>query len=979
MLNNKIQLKNKMHILLIVSFISVAIISFFFTAKQSFAAGATDWTIPGYNGDYQSNPGVNSDEPKNEFRIGIDDIVYNRVPLFDINVFSDKPGGKDIDTTSPLYFLRQIVATWFVMGMELALVAMVIIIIYTGIRMALTTIAEKKAEYKEMLFSFVKAIAKIFVLAAIMALIINICQYLTSLFAEHGPDPTEPISGKNLYVTMVTRALGSFSFKAKLPAAILFFGLTLTFFKFSYRYLKRLLNVYLLIIVAPVLVAKDAFEGASGKQGKTFSAWLQEFTLNVALQPAHALIYTSLVYVALNNATNNVLNFLVAVLIMNFMISADKIFFKIFNMRFTKGPGAAGATDALTEGVKMYAGIQAAKEGAKLYGKTVAGTAKFAKNTGRVVGGTVSNISNKLASMDNPTGERIREKQEERKKRKEQKEKDKRAEGEKPNGFLETLDSIKGGINKGKKTINKGIAQGEIRSAEAIENGQGIAGKMPRILKDYINDAKLDRATNALGKARNKKNEDKNFISQMAELRSLAKRNDETGRITRKLLKMKREHELKKFKYIGSAIGGVVLQGASILTAPGLIMADETDMALAGLTATMGNTSTAIVKHYHYRRNAKDELLTQRSFEDTLESLKNVNGDLGTLQAKFDAIELGNAQARKDTYEQMAAYSELKLDEHTIRTMLNSYLTKNGIKAFDESALDDMLDKVLSESGATALGIDSEKIEQIRSSLKAEMLNAQTNRADRVNSRFADALNAGSEESENKFTVGEVVDIAMDSVKGEDLSELTDRQILKLIDDAVAHAKTDDPRMARLTAESEILKLANEQREAKFTEEMKKVTNAAATEGDFEKVEAKIEKRAEGLVRMLAVEKLEDKEKYVDIITSQLETSNLTDEQKAEIREKVEEKVTEAINTNYAEREKDRMDKQASAAAFASLEGKLVENELDNLNDSHVLSKEVREAIDNIKRDVKHEKTKRGSIGTIADLDKRLKHMRDVL
>ena len=114
------------------------------------------------------------------------------------------------------------------------------------------------------------------------------------------------------------------------------------------------------------------------------------------------------------------------------------------------------------------------------------------------------------------------------------------------------------------------------------------------------------------------------------------------------------------------------------------------------------------------------------------------------------------------------------LDEHTIRTMLNSYLTKNGIKAFDESALDDMLDKVLSESGATALGIDSKKIEQIRSSLKAEMLNAQTNRADRVNSRFADALNAGSEESENKFTVGEVVDIAMDSVKGEDLSELTD-------------------------------------------------------------------------------------------------------------------------------------------------------------------------------------------------------------
>jgi amino acid transporter len=170
--------------------------------KQSYA-DTSDWSIPGYDGSFGAASKVNADEPKNEFRIGIDDIVYNRVPLFDINVFSDKPGGKDIDTTSPLYFLRQIVANWFVMGMELALVAMVIIIMYTGIRMALTTIAEKKAEYKEMLFSFVKAIAKIFVLVAIMALIINICQYLTSLFAEHGPDPSEPISGKNLYVTII--------------------------------------------------------------------------------------------------------------------------------------------------------------------------------------------------------------------------------------------------------------------------------------------------------------------------------------------------------------------------------------------------------------------------------------------------------------------------------------------------------------------------------------------------------------------------------------------------------------------------------------------------------------------------------------------------------------------------------------------------------------------------------------------------------
>ena len=990
MLNNKIHFKNKMHILLIVSFISVAIISFFFMTNKVHATETTDWSLPGYNGNFEADDKVNADEPKNKYRIGIDDIVYNRVPLFDVNVFSDKPGGQPIDTTSPLYFLRTIVANWFVLGMNLSLAAMIVIIIYTGIRMALSTIAEKKAEYKEMLFNFVKAIAKIFMLAAIMALVINICQYLTNLFAEKGPAIDSSIGGRNLYVTMVTRALGSFSFKAKLPAAILFFGLTLTFFKFCYRYIKRLLNVYLLIIVAPVLVAKDAYEGASGRQGKTFSAWLQEFTLNVALQPAHALIYSSLVYVALDNATNDVMSFLVAVLIMNFMISADKIFFKIFNMRFTKGPGAAGAADALTEGVKMYAGIQAAKEGAKLYGKTVKGTAEFAKRTGRVIGGTAKNVSNKLASMDNEVGRKVREKKTDKSIKKAEKDKEDRLEGETPNGFLDTLDVITGKRNQRKRERNAARARSQIQDLEQIEQGHGVVGHMPAALRNYIADAKTDRALKSLGNARVKNGGDKNFLSQMGELRRLSKRNDETGRVARKLLKMKKEHEVKKFKYVAGSIVGVAGQTLAIFAAPALVAAGESDMALAGVTATMGNTTTAIAKHYHYRRNARDELLTQRSFEDTLESLKNVNTDLGTLQAKFDAIEEHDRESRRDTYEKMAAYSELKLDEHTVRSMLNSYMMKSGVKTFDESTLDDMIDKVLAESGVTELGIQTD---QIKASLKAEMLNSQTN--NRVNARFADALNTGLEDEpgkKNRYTETEVIDLAKAAVHGEDLSELTDKQIVKMIDDAIVKTDIENADEVSRKAQAEILRLADEQRESKFAQEMERVISEefekAKTEEDaevkpedidFEQLESKVEETAENLIEMLAVEKAEDKEKYVQMVLDQLDSSALTEEQKSEIKEKVDAKVAETIDKNYRNRDENRVNRFEAAAAFAKSENRFVQDELAKLDDSAVLSKEVREAIDNIKANVKHEKTKKGSIGTITDLDRRLRHMRDIL
>ncbi len=983
MLKNKLHLKNKMHILLVISFISVAMISFFFMANTAFAGSGktTGWGVGEHDGDLTPEKGVTADEPKNKYRIGIDDIVYNRVPLFDVNVFSATPGGQPLDEKSPVYFLRTLCAHWFVLGMNLSLAAMIIIIIYTGIRMALTTIAEKKAEYKEMLFNLVKAIAKIFMLAAIMALIIMISQYVTSIFADHGPNPDDPISGKNLYVTMVTRALGSFSFKAKIPAAILFFGLTLTFFKFCFRYTKRLLNTYLLIIIAPILVAKDAYEGASGKQGKTFSAWLQEFTLNVALQPAHALIYTSLVYVALKNGTNDILSFFVAVLIMNFMVSADKIFFKIFNMRFTKGPGAAGAADALTEGVKMYAGIQAAKEAASLSAKAVVGTGKFARNTGRVIGGTTKSIANKIGSIDSEANNRRKET---RSQKKQQKERENRL-GEEPTGLAaltapfvnaskslqESADRHAKNRNQKKRERNAEKAYKDIQSMQDFEKGIGASKVMPAALRNYISGAKTDKAIKDLGKARSRKDDDKSFLSQMNELRKLAKRKDETGRITRKLLKMKREHEIKKFKYVAGSIVGVAAQGISILAAPALIAADESDIALAGVTATMGNTSSAIAKHYYYRRNAKDEYFTKRSFEDTIESLKNADENLGVLQAKFDAIEAGDRESRKETYIQMAAYSELKLDEHTIRSMVNAYLLKKSITTFDESVISEVIDQVLADSGVKDLGI---KAEEIKRALVAEMLNSQVNH--RVEAHFADALNAGSEEDTGRkkiFTESEVIDIAKQAVKGEDLSELTDNQIERIVDVAMAKANITGQKPIFQKAKDEVFAIANEQREKKFADEVQKLIDEKAT------VE-KIETAAEKMIEALAVEKIEDKDTYVDIVLDKLDlTGSLSEEQRQQIEKSVGEKVARAIEKNNETRHIDRVDTNAAASSVAENEKKLVDQGLAELGADDVLSEDVRKAIDEIKKNVKHEKTKRGSIGTITDLDRRLRHMRDVL
>jgi hypothetical protein len=273
------------------------------------------------------------------------------------------------------------------------------------------------------------------------------------------------------------------------------------------------------------------------------------------------------------------------------------------------------------------------------------------------------------------------------------------------------------------------------------------------------------------------------------------------------------------------------------------------------------------------------------------------------------------------------------------------------------------------------------------------MLNSQTN--NRVNEKFSDALNAGVDDEighKNRFTEDEVIGLAKRVVEGEDLSELTDKQIVKMIDDAIVKTDIDNADEVSRKAQAEILRIANEQRESKFAQEMERVISEemdkAKTEDDaeikpedidFEQLESKVEETAENLIEMLAVEKAEDKEKYVQMVLDQLDSSALTEEQKAEIREKVDTKVAETIDKNYRDRDKERVNRFEAAAAFAKSENRFVQAELEKLDDSAVLSKEVRDAIDHIKRDVKHEKTKKGSIGTMVDLDRRLRHMRDIL
>ena len=59
----------------------------------------------------------------------IQDIIFNTVPLLDINFFSHTAGGQQVRDGSPIDLIRTSVATWYVAFRNLVIVALAIIII----------------------------------------------------------------------------------------------------------------------------------------------------------------------------------------------------------------------------------------------------------------------------------------------------------------------------------------------------------------------------------------------------------------------------------------------------------------------------------------------------------------------------------------------------------------------------------------------------------------------------------------------------------------------------------------------------------------------------------------------------------------------------------------------------------------------------------------------------------------------------------
>lgn len=314
-------------------------------------------------------------------------IFSGNIPIFDINFFSNEnttvetikntTGQSDeeyeIVSESSAWILKPIVSGGYYALRNLAIVAMLSILLYVGVRMMLTSVASEKAKYKQMFFDWLIGICLIIMMHYIMVFIVTMAENISGFFSSQCIDnivvdlPVDTtIDGQSLTPgeSGYPQWICSFSGYARLLAkgfrenhtmqaveyTLIYAVLAIYTLVFTVIYLKRVLYMAFLTMISPLVAMTYPIDKLNDGQAQGFNKWLKEYIFNALLQPMHLMLYTILVGSVMQLAEKYPIYALVA---LGFMIPAEKMLRNMFGFEKASSPETMGTMAMATTGMIM--------------------------------------------------------------------------------------------------------------------------------------------------------------------------------------------------------------------------------------------------------------------------------------------------------------------------------------------------------------------------------------------------------------------------------------------------------------------------------------------------------------------------------------------------------------------------------------------------------------------------------------------------
>ena len=283
---------------------------------------------------------------------------------YNMSIATEESAGGTIgeERESSAKILQDTVATWYRVLRTVALVGLLSVLVYIGIRVIISSTGEDKAKYKKMINNWVVAVCLLFLLHYIMAGVLWITEEITSIFSVNIVDE----NGVDTLMSSIRAEVGDDNpqdFTTTFGSTVIYIALVVLTFIFTFQYLKRLLYMAFFTMIAPLIALTYPLDKIKDGQAQAFSTWIREYVFNALIQVIHIILYYMLIESAQSLVEENPLYAVVAI---GFMVPAEKFFRKLFGFdkASTVGQLGAAAGGALVMNAINKMGQKAGKEAA---------------------------------------------------------------------------------------------------------------------------------------------------------------------------------------------------------------------------------------------------------------------------------------------------------------------------------------------------------------------------------------------------------------------------------------------------------------------------------------------------------------------------------------------------------------------------------------------------------------------------------------
>ena len=261
----------------------------------------------------------------------IQGLLTNKIELIDANIFNANTGNKANNT------IKENIQKWYYAIWILATIINLLMLVYIGIRMAISTVASQKAVYKKKLMAWFESMVLLFVMHFIIRIIFFVSeilvQLLTNIFNNIINITMADSDTKNIDLAIfkeLSKTLNSPKGWKPVEYFICYILLVGYEYKFLIMYIKRFMVIGLLVVVSPLITCTYSLDKAGDGKAQAFQILFKELIVNILMQPMHLFLYS----VLLGFATNIIQEYpLFTILLLIGVSRGEKIIKQIFRMQ----------------------------------------------------------------------------------------------------------------------------------------------------------------------------------------------------------------------------------------------------------------------------------------------------------------------------------------------------------------------------------------------------------------------------------------------------------------------------------------------------------------------------------------------------------------------------------------------------------------------------------------------------------------------